>query len=97
MNTRVDFEAEVGVIVDKVPMGISVEDAGEHIKWITIINDISLRQLCSIEIKTGFGFLQGKPHSALGQGSIPVLSLDQKNILARVINFMALWLLELKW
>ena len=73
---RVDFEAEVGVIVDKVPMGISVEDAGDHIRWITIINDISLRQLCSIEIKTGFGFLQGKPHSALGQGSIPVLSLD---------------------
>jgi fumarylacetoacetate (FAA) hydrolase len=75
---RVDFEAEVGVIVDKVPMGISVEDAGEHIKWITIINDISLRQLCAIEIKTGFGFLQGKPHSALGQGSIPVLTLDEK-------------------
>ena len=75
---RVDFEAEVGVIVDKVPMGISVEDAGDHIRWITIINDISLRQLCSIEIKTGFGFLQGKPHSALGQGSIPVLSLDKK-------------------
>ena len=75
---KVDFEAEVGVIVDTVPMGISVEDAGEHIRWITIINDISLRQLCAIEIKTGFGFLQGKPHSALGLKSIPVLTLDEK-------------------
>ncbi|SVE54279.1 uncharacterized protein METZ01_LOCUS507133, partial [marine metagenome] len=74
----VDFEAEVGVITNTVPMGISVEDAGEHIRWITIINDISLRQLCAIEIKTGFGFLQGKPHSALGQQSIPVLTLDEK-------------------
>ena len=75
---KVDFEAEVGVITNTVPMGISVEDAGEHIRWITIINDISLRQLCAIEIKTGFGFLQGKPHSALGQQSIPVLTLDEK-------------------
>ena len=75
---KVDFEAEVGVIVDTVPMGISVEDAGEHIRLITIINDISLRQLCAIEIKTGFGFLQGKPHSALGLKSIPVLTLDEK-------------------
>jgi len=75
---KVDFEAEVGVITDTVPMGISVEDAGEHIRWITIINDISLRHFCAIEIKTGFGFLQGKPHSALGQQSIPVLTLDEK-------------------
>ena len=75
---KVDFEAEVGVITDTVPMGISVEDAGEHIRWITIINDISLRHFCAIEIKTGFGFLQGKPHSALGQQSIPVSSLDEK-------------------
>ena len=75
---KVDFEAEVGVITDTVPTGISVEDAGEHIRWITIINDISLRHFCAIEIKTGFGFLQGKPHSALGQQSIPVLTLDEK-------------------
>ena len=75
---KVDFEAEVGVITDTVPMGVSVEDAGEHIRWITIINDISLRHFCAIEIKTGFGFLQGKPHSALGQQSIPVLTLDEK-------------------
>ena len=75
---KVDFEAEVGVITNTVPMGISVEDAGEHIRWITIINDISLRHFCAIEIKTGFGFLQGKPHSALGQQSIPVLTLDEK-------------------
>ena len=75
---KIDFEAEIGVIVDKVPMDVSVEDAGKYIKYVTIINDISLRHFCAIEIKTGFGFLQGKPHSALGQGSIPVLTLDEK-------------------
>jgi len=75
---KVDFEAEVGVVVDRVPMGISVEDAGEKIRYVTIINDISLRQLCAIEIKTGFGFLQGKPHSALGKWSIPVPALEDE-------------------
>ena len=75
---KVDFEAEVGVIVDRVPIGISVEDAGEKIRYVTIINDISLRQFCAIEIKTGFGFLQGKPHSALGKWSIPVSALEDE-------------------
>jgi len=75
---KVDFEAEVGVITDTVPMGISVEDADEHIRYVTIINDISLRHFCAIEIKTGFGFLQGKPHSALGQQCIPVNLLPEE-------------------
>jgi fumarylacetoacetate (FAA) hydrolase len=75
---KVDFEAEVGVIVDRVPMGISVEDAGKHIKYVTIINDISLRTFCAKEVLTGFGFLQGKPHSALGKWSIPVSALEDE-------------------
>jgi fumarylacetoacetate (FAA) hydrolase len=75
---KVDFEAEVGVVVDRVPMGISVEDAGKHIKYVTIINDISLRTFCAKEVLTGFGFLQGKPHSALGKWSIPVSALEDE-------------------
>ena len=75
---KVDFEAEIGVIVDKVPMGISVEDAGKYIKYVTIINDISLRTFCAKEVLTGFGFLQGKPHSALGKWSMPVSALENK-------------------
>ena len=53
-----DFEAEVGVLVDKVPLGVSVEDAAEHIRFVTIINDISLRKLIPAELSKGFGFLQ---------------------------------------
>ena len=75
---KVDFEAEIGVIVDKVPMGIDVEDAGKYIKYVTIINDISLRTFCAKEVLTGFGFLQGKPHSALGKWSMPVSALENK-------------------
>ena len=57
----IDFEGEFGVIVDAVPMGVSAEDAAEHIKLIVLINDWSLRQIAPIEMKTGFGWVQAKP------------------------------------
>lgn len=59
-----DFEGEVGVILDDVPMGVSAEDALNYIRLYVIINDVSLRGLIPAELKNGFGFLQGKPSSA---------------------------------
>ena len=60
-----DFEAEVGVIVDHVPMGTSPEKALEHIRLTVLINDISLRGLIPEELATGFGFFQSKPNKVL--------------------------------
>ncbi len=60
-----DFEAEVGVITDRVPMGISPEAALKHIILITLINDVSLRGLIPAELVQGFGFFQSKPASSL--------------------------------
>lgn len=57
----IDFEGEFGVIVDAVPMGVSPEEAMQHIKLIVQINDWSLRALAPIEMKTGFGWIQAKP------------------------------------
>ena len=34
----IDFEGEIGVIVDDVPMGVSPEAARRHIKLVTILN-----------------------------------------------------------
>jgi len=61
----IDLEAEVVVITDDVPMGVTPERAGAHIKLIGIINDVSLRGLIPGELAKGFGFLQSKPRSAL--------------------------------
>ncbi|MGC3980257.1 MAG: fumarylacetoacetate hydrolase family protein [Steroidobacteraceae bacterium] len=61
-----DFEAEVGVILDDVPMGVTAADAAQHVKLLTLINDVSLRVLAGFDIKTGFGFLQAKPSSSFG-------------------------------
>ena len=72
-----DFEAEVGVLVDKVPLGVSVEDAGKYIRFVTIIIDISLRKLIPAELKKGFGFLQSKPRSSLGRYCYPINALKK--------------------
>lgn len=60
-----DFEGEVGVIVDDVPMGTSAEDCLKHIQLIVLINDTSLRGLIPQELASGFGFFQSKPAKAL--------------------------------
>ncbi len=61
----IDFESEVGVIVDEVPMGIAAGNVEPHIKLIVLINDVSLRNLIPAELGKGFGFMAGKPRSAL--------------------------------
>jgi fumarylacetoacetate (FAA) hydrolase len=61
---ELDFEAEVAIVTDDVPMGIRPEDAGSRIKLIMLVNDISLRGLIQAELAKGFGFLHGKPGGA---------------------------------
>ena len=60
----IDFEAEIAVITDDVPMGVSPEDALKHIKLVMLVNDVSLRGLIPNELAKGFGFYQSKPSSA---------------------------------
>lgn len=60
----IDFEGEVAVITDDVPMGISDKDAARHIQLVMLVNDVSLRNLIPAELAKGFGFFQSKPSSA---------------------------------
>jgi fumarylacetoacetate (FAA) hydrolase len=60
----IDFEGEFGVIVDRVPMGVSSRDALKCVRLLVQINDWSLRSLGPREMKTGFGFLQAKPSTS---------------------------------
>lgn len=61
----IDFEAEIAVITDDVPMGAGAEECADHIQLITLLNDVSLRGLIPGELAKGFGFLQSKPRSSL--------------------------------
>ena len=60
----IDFEAEIAVIVDDVPMGVSAAVAEKHIRLVMLVNDVSLRNLVPGELAKGFGFLQSKPPTA---------------------------------
>ena len=60
----IDFEAEVAVITDDVPMGATADEAHQRIRLIMLANDVSLRNLIPPELAKGFGFLQSKPASS---------------------------------
>jgi len=58
-----DMEAEVVVVTDDVPQGVSPEAALDLIRLVGLANDISLRNLIPGELAKGFGFYQSKPAS----------------------------------
>lgn len=59
-----DFEGEIAVIVDDVPIGANAAIAREAIRLVMLVNDVSLRYLAAGELAKGFGFYQAKPSSA---------------------------------
>lgn len=66
----IDFEAEIAVITDDVPMAVNSATAGEHIKLLMLVNDVSLRGLIPGELAKGFGFFQSKPSSVFSPVAI---------------------------
>jgi fumarylacetoacetate (FAA) hydrolase len=60
----IDLEAELAVITDDVPMGVSAAEAASHIQLLMLANDVSLRNLIPGELAKGFGFYQSKPSSS---------------------------------
>ena len=66
----IDFEGEIAVITDDVPMGSAPEQAADKIRLIMLVNDVSLRGLIPGELAKGFGFFQSKPSSAFSPVAI---------------------------
>jgi fumarylacetoacetate (FAA) hydrolase len=66
----IDFEAEVAVITDDVPMGTRAADAENHIRLLMLVNDVSLRNLIPAELAKNFGFFQSKPATAFSPVAI---------------------------
>ncbi|MFQ5775119.1 MAG: fumarylacetoacetate hydrolase family protein [Kiloniellaceae bacterium] len=60
----IDFEAEVAVVTDDVPMGLPPARARAHVKLLMLLNDVSLRALVPGELAKGFGFFHSKPASS---------------------------------
>jgi fumarylacetoacetate (FAA) hydrolase len=73
----IDFEGEVAVITDDVPMGVDAAHADKHIKLLMLVNDVSLRNLIPAELAKNFGFFQSKPASAFSPVAVTPDELDQ--------------------
>ncbi|MFV7770766.1 fumarylacetoacetate hydrolase family protein [Shewanella marisflavi] len=74
----IDFESEVAVITDDVPMGIDEASAEKHIKLLMLVNDVSLRNLIPAELAKGFGFFQSKPSSSFSPVAVTPDELGDK-------------------
>ena len=66
----IDFEAEVAVITDRVPMGTPASDMGKHIKLVMLMNDVSLRNLNLRELEKGFGLFLSKPIAGFSPAAV---------------------------
>ena len=73
----IDMEAEIAVIIDDVPMGVTPPDAKRHILLVMLVNDVSLRGLITAELAKGFGFFQSKPASACSPVAVTPDELGQ--------------------
>ena len=56
-----DFEGELAVITDDIPMGTKADAIEKHIKLFVLLNDVSMRAHLNTELKMGFGFTLAKP------------------------------------
>jgi len=61
-----DFEGEVCVIVDDTPQGVGADRALDHVRLVTLVNDVTYRNLIPPELAKGFGFFNSKPATAFG-------------------------------
>jgi 2-keto-4-pentenoate hydratase/2-oxohepta-3-ene-1,7-dioic acid hydratase (catechol pathway) len=74
----IDFEGEIAVITDDVPMGVEAAEAGQYIRLLMLVNDVSLRGLIPNELGKGFGFFQSKPSSAFSPVAVTPDELGEK-------------------
>ncbi|MQA40030.1 fumarylacetoacetate hydrolase family protein [Rugamonas aquatica] len=72
----IDFEAEVAVITDDVPMGATADQAHQRIRLLMLVNDVSLRNLIPEELAKGFGFVQSKPATSFSPVAVTPDELD---------------------
>ncbi|HEY3659548.1 MAG TPA: fumarylacetoacetate hydrolase family protein [Steroidobacteraceae bacterium] len=64
-DDEIDFEVEFAVLTDRVPLGVSADEAMGHVKLVALLNDWSLRAFGPSEMKGGFGFIHAKPPSSM--------------------------------
>jgi fumarylacetoacetate (FAA) hydrolase len=63
-SVGLDFEGEVAVILGDTPQGVNRGEASRYVRLVTLVNDVTLRNLVPTELEKGFGFFCSKPATA---------------------------------
>lgn len=87
-----DFESEITVITDDLPMGTPAEKVGAHIKLMMLCNDVTLRNLIPAELAKSFGFYCSKPSTAFSPFAITPDELGDAWVDGRVHLPLRTWL-----
>ncbi|MFT4705394.1 MAG: fumarylacetoacetate (FAA) hydrolase [Bradymonadia bacterium] len=66
----IDFEAEIAVVMGDTPRGTTQEEAGQHVRLLMLVNDVTLRSLIPPELAKSFGFFVSKPSTAFSPFAI---------------------------
>jgi 2-keto-4-pentenoate hydratase/2-oxohepta-3-ene-1,7-dioic acid hydratase in catechol pathway len=72
---RLDYELELGILIGRAGTGLTPENALEHVLGLTILNDISARDIQAREMTGGLGPSKGK-HFASVAGPV-ITTLDE--------------------
>jgi fumarylacetoacetate (FAA) hydrolase len=80
----IDFEAEIAVVTDDVPMSARPQAAAAQVRLLMLVNDVSLRNLIPAELAKGFGFFQSKPATAFSPVAVTPDELGEAWLDARV-------------
>lgn len=74
--SELDFELELGLVIGKAGRDIAEADAWDHVLGLTIVNDLSARDLQREEMKVGLGPAKGKDFAtAVGPAVVPIGAL----------------------
>jgi fumarylacetoacetate (FAA) hydrolase len=60
----IDFEAKVAVVTGDVPVGATPDQALAQVRLVTLVNDVSLRNVMADELAEGGSVLQARPATA---------------------------------
>ncbi|MFD2416520.1 fumarylacetoacetate hydrolase family protein [Amycolatopsis pigmentata] len=74
-SRRLDYEMELGIVLGKTTQDVTSDAALDHVLGLTILNDVSARDIQAREMSGGLGPSKGK-HFACVSGPV-VVSLDE--------------------
>lgn len=91
-SDELDFEAEVAFVLTDVEPGASEKEAAAAIVGITVVNDVSLRDVLRTDLQAGKGIYHAKPPSSMAPAIVTLDELgdawDGEHVHARMFSWI---------